>query len=84
MEYEEFKKILKDNDLTLKEFSNLSNTSYNTCLKWGREDRPVSNWVEPFLNLYLKNIALEKEVEKHINFKQEFYEMMNGQTITVR
>jgi predicted transcriptional regulator len=84
MNYEEFKKILKENNLTLKEFSILSNTSYNTCLKWGREDRPVSNWVKPFLDLYVKNNQLQKEVDRHIAFKQEFYEMMNGQTITVR
>ena len=84
MEYEEFKKILKDNELTLKEFASLSNTSYNTCLKWGREDRPVSNWVKPFLDLYIKNLELKKEVDRHIAFKQDFYEMMNGQTIVVR
>ena len=84
MEYEEFKKILKDNKLTLKEFANLSDTSYNTCLKWGREDRPVSNWVKPFLDLYIKNLELQKEVDRHIAFKQEFYEMMNGQPITVK
>jgi len=84
MNYEEFKKILKENNLTLKEFSTLSNTSYNTCLKWGREDRPVSNWVKPFLDLYVKNNQLQKEVDRHITFKQEFYEMMSGQTITVR
>jgi len=84
MKYEEFKKILKDKNLTLKEFANLSNTSYSTCLKWGREDRPVSNWVKPFLDLYIKNIELQREVDRHITFKQEFYEMMNGQTITVR
>jgi len=84
MKYEEFRKILKDKNLTLKEFANLSNTSYSTCLKWGREDRPVSNWVKPFLDLYIKNIELQREVDRHITFKQEFYEMMNGQTITVR
>ena len=84
MKYEEFKKILKDKNLTLKEFANLSNTSYSTCLKWGREDRPVSNWVKPFLDLYIKNIELQREVDRHITFKQEFYEMMNGQTITVK
>ena len=84
MEYEEFKKILKDNKLTLKEFANLSDTSYNTCLKWGREDRPVSNWVKPFLDLYIKNLELQKEVDRHIAFKQELYEMMNGQPITVK
>jgi predicted transcriptional regulator len=84
MKYEEFRKILKENELTLKEFAKLSNTSYSTCQKWGREDRPVSNWVKPFLDLYIKNIELQKEVDRHITFKQEFYEMMNGQTITVK
>ena len=84
MEYEEFRKILKDNNLTLKEFAKLSNTSYSTCQKWGREDRPVSNWVKPFLDLYIERNQLKKEVDRHIAFKQEFYEMMNGKTITVR
>ena len=84
MQYEEFKKKLKENDLSLKKFSELSNTSYNTCLKWGRDNRLVSNWVKPFLELYEKNNQLQTEVDRHIAFKQEFYEMMNGQTITVK
>jgi len=84
MDYKEFKKKLIDNDLTLKEFSNLSNTSYSTCLKWGKENRPVPNWVQPFLSFYSENVELKKEVEKSRNFKEEFYEMMNGQTITVK
>ena len=81
MDYKEFKKILIDNDLTLKKFSELSNTSYNTCLKWGRENRPVSNWVKPFLDLFVKNLELEKELERHKIFKQEFNEMINNKTL---
>ena len=84
MNYEEFRKKLKENNLTLKEFSKLSNTSYSTCQKWGSDNRPVSNWVKPFLDLYIERNQLKKEVERHIAFKQEFYEMMNGQTIVVK
>jgi len=84
MEHKEFKKKLKENNLKLKDFANLSNTSYSTCLKWGRENRPVPNWVKAFIDLYEEKNKLKKEVDRHITFKQEFYEMMNGQTITVR
>ena len=83
MEYEEFKKILKKNKLTIKEFANLAKISYNTCNGWSRYDK-VSDWVESWLKLYEDKQKLQKEVERHIAFKQEFYEMMNGQTIVVK
>ena len=83
MKYEEFKKILKENNLTIKEFSELSDISYSACNNWANKNL-VASWVESWLNLYIKNIELQREVDRHITFKQEFYEMMNGQTITVR
>jgi DNA-binding transcriptional regulator YiaG len=59
MEYEEFKKILKDNKLTMRKFANLSNISYSTCSGWGEDDRKVSDWVKPFLTLYSENQRLK-------------------------
>ena len=84
MTYEEFKKILKENNLTVKEFATLAGISYRTCNSWAKTNAKVSDWVNAFLNLYIQNQKLQKEVDRHIAFKQEFYEMMNGQTITVR
>jgi DNA-binding transcriptional regulator YiaG len=84
MEYEDFKKVLKENNLTIKEFASLANISYRTCNGWSKPSVKVPNWVKPFLDLYVKKNQLQKEVDRHIAFKQEFYEMMNGQTITVR
>ena len=84
MDYEEFKKILKDNDLTIKEFANLAGISYRTCNGWSKPNAKVSDWVKAFLDLYIERNQLKKEVDRHIAFKQEFYEMMNGQTIVVR
>lgn len=55
MNYEEFKQILKDNKLSLKEFSRLSGVKYDTCSKWGKDNRPVSDWVKSWLNLYIEN-----------------------------
>ena len=84
MEYEEFKKILKENELTIKEFANLAGISYRTCNGWSKPNSKVSDWVKAFLDLYIERNQLQKEVDRHITFKQEFYEMMNGQTITVK
>lgn len=55
MKYEQFKQTLKENDLTLKAFSKLSGVKYDTCSKWGKDERPVSDWVESWLNLYIEN-----------------------------
>ena len=55
MEYEDFKQILKENKLSLKEFSRLSGVKYDTCSKWGKDNRPVSDWVKSWLTLYIEN-----------------------------
>ena len=55
MEYEAFKQTLKDNKLSLKAFSELSGVKYDTCSKWGKDNRPVSDWVESWLTLYVEN-----------------------------
>jgi len=73
VEFEELKKILKENRLTLKTFSELSGVSYNTCTKWGKDDRPVSDWVESWLELYVENQKLKgledkiKDICKELN-----------------
>jgi len=66
MEYKEFKEILKKNNLTIKKFSELANISYNTCNTWSKRGL-VSDWVEPFLNLYIDNQRLKelKEPRSH-------------------
>jgi hypothetical protein len=71
MEYEKFKKILKENDLTLKKFSELSGVKYGTCRHWGKNGRPVSDWVESWLNLYLE----KKELEK---YRESIQTLMSG------
>ena len=63
MEYDVFKQTLKDNGLTLKNFSELSGVQYGTCSKWGKDGRPVSDWVESWLNLYIKNKKFEQIAE---------------------
>jgi len=55
MEYENFKQTLKDQGLTLKAFSELSRVQYSTCAKWGKDGRPVSDWVESWLSIYIEN-----------------------------
>ena len=55
MKYEAFKQILKDNNLSLKAFSELSGVKYDTCSKWGKNNRPVSDWVKSWLLLYIEN-----------------------------
>jgi len=71
MEYEEFKKILKDNKLTIRKFATLSNISYSTCSGWGEEGRKVSDWVKPFLTLYSENQRLKSLAEKVKNMCEE-------------
>lgn len=55
MDYDVFKQTLKDNNLSLKAFSELSGVKYDTCSKWGKDNRPVSDWVESWLTLYIEN-----------------------------
>jgi len=55
MEYEKFSQILKEHKLSLKAFSGLAGVKYDTCSKWGKDGRPVSDWVESWLNLYIEN-----------------------------
>ena len=63
MDYEEFKKILKENNLTIKEFSKLAGVSYRTCNNWAKAKRSVSDWVESWLKLYIENQEYKKYKE---------------------
>jgi len=63
MEYKKFKKLLKDNGLTIKDFSKISNTNYQTCMSWSLADREVPTWVEPFILLYVKDVECMKYKE---------------------
>ena len=65
MEYDVFKQTLKEQGLTLKAFSEMAGVKYDTCSKWGKDGRPVSDWVESWLNLYIENKAC-KELKKAI------------------
>ena len=59
----ELTKILKEIDLSKKEFANLSNISYNTVNNWNDENRPVPPWVQSWLDNYIKAKDMDKVVE---------------------
>jgi len=63
MEYEEFKEKLKAVNLSIKDFSKISETSYRTCISWSMENRKIPNWVNAFLNLYIENQEFKKYKE---------------------
>ena len=71
MNYEEFKTVLKENNLTIKEFANLAGVSYGTCNAWGKPNRKVSDWVNAFLNLYIENQECKK-------YKESMQTIMSG------
>jgi len=75
MEYEAFKKALEENNLTLKKFSELSGVKYTTCSKWGKEGRPVSDWVESWLKLYSENKKCIKIDNDEEITKEEYEEI---------
>ena len=86
MEYKKFKEILKENNLTVKKFSELAGISYATCNTWGNRGI-VSAWVQSWLDLYIKNKDLtegKKEVidyqeyQKLLQLKESLGAVMNG------
>lgn len=81
MQEKEFREILKNNNLKLKDFSELINTSYQTVAKWGKYGRDVPSWVEPFLNLYIRNKELEElkdgDYEKYKTFAKALQGVMS-------
>jgi DNA-binding transcriptional regulator YiaG len=63
MTNEEFEIILKQADLTKKEFAKLVEMSYGSVVNWGRMAQSIPNWVESWLELYIQN-------KKYENLKQ--------------
>ncbi len=59
MSNEEFEKLLKEAELTKKEFSKLVKMSYGGVVNWGREQQTLPNWVESWVDLYIKNRKFE-------------------------
>lgn len=62
MDYEKYRKTLKELKITIKDFSAMINTSYGTTRKWGKDGRAVPDWVETWLQLYRDKKNLEKEL----------------------
>jgi predicted transcriptional regulator len=85
MKYEEFKKVLKKNNLTIKKFSELANISYATCNTWSNRGA-VSAWVESWLNLYMQiqnlkennNNVLNEEYQELLQLKESLQAVMGG------
>jgi len=71
MEYDEFKRILKENNLTIKKFAQLAGISYRTCNTWGNPNKKVSDWVKSWLNLYIENQECKK-------YKESIQTLMSG------
>ena len=76
MEYEQYRKTLKELKLTMKEFSAMINTSYGTVTKWSKEGRAVPHWVETWLKLYQDKKQLELEVKELKNEDCEEYKAL--------
>ncbi len=53
-------KILKDINLSKKEFANLSDISYNTVNNWNDETKPIPSWVESWLYNFVKAKSYEE------------------------
>jgi len=59
MKKQEFDSILKDNNLTRKEFAQISGIQYTTVGKWNDENRPVPPWVKSWLENYIDKKKFE-------------------------
>lgn len=56
LELEKFKQLLKEADFNKKSFSEYVNIPHSTVNGWGSINKsPVPEWVEKFLNLYIKD-----------------------------
>ena len=71
MEYEEFKRRLREIGLSVKEFSKIAKVGYGTCSSWSRENRKVPNWVSAFLNIYIEN-------QEYTKYKESIQTLMSG------
>ena len=63
MTKEVFSNKIKELNLSLKEFSLISNISYSTITGWGcmanKKILPIPSWVEPFLKYYEKALKFD-------------------------
>jgi DNA-binding transcriptional regulator YiaG len=59
----EFTATLNKIGLSKRQFSELSNTPYNTVNNWNDENRPVPSWIESWLENYIKAKDIEKIAE---------------------
>lgn len=60
---QEFDTILKDNNLTRKDFAQLSGIQYTTVGKWNDDDRPIPAWVKSWLENYIKAKVSDNMIE---------------------
>jgi len=63
MKKETFDNILKSNNLSRKDFAELSGIKYTTVGKWNDDDRPIPAWVKSWLDNYIKAKDMDKVVE---------------------
>ncbi len=59
MDKEKFNKLLKEADLSKKQFSGLIGSNAGTVNNWGSAERGIPYWVESWLNLYIENKKLK-------------------------
>ncbi|MGB3750450.1 MAG: helix-turn-helix transcriptional regulator [Arcobacteraceae bacterium] len=67
-------KILKEINLSKKEFANLSNISYNTVNNWNDENKPVPPWIDSWLENYTDSKIL-KTAENYFNNMSQAYDI---------
>jgi S-adenosylhomocysteine hydrolase len=80
MKYEEFKKVLKKNNLTIKKFSELANISYATCNNWSTKGS-VSSWVKSWLHFYEKSLGMKDEEYQELRQLKESLQAVMGGTV---
>lgn len=59
MNKEKFHKLLKESDLSKKQFSGLIGATAQSVNNWGSGERGIPYWVESWLNLYIENKKLK-------------------------
>lgn len=60
MTKENFTEILKNLGVSKKEFAEICKISYMTVNNWNDDNRPIPDWVEPFLFYYEKGKTLDE------------------------
>lgn len=69
MKKQEFDDILKNNNLTRKDFANLSGIQYTTVGKWNDKDRKIPAWVKSWLENYIKSKSYEDIKDKVLDIE---------------